>query len=74
MAGLLLNHLRRLRHSLAQDPALQEALRTALTTGRCPTEESFYRLRSAGLLVGATPEDARLRCRLYESYLARHLL
>jgi len=36
--------------------------------------ESFYRLRSAGLMAGDSERDVRLRCRLYGAYLEKHLL
>jgi hypothetical protein len=36
--------------------------------------ESFYRLRSAGIIQGASARAAEPRCRLYAAYLARHLL
>ena len=36
--------------------------------------ESFYRLRSAGLITGDIGSDARPRCQLYAAYLSRHLL
>ena len=38
-----------------------------------PTE-SFYRLRSAGLMAGDSERDVRLCCQLYAIYLERHLL
>jgi DNA-binding SARP family transcriptional activator len=62
-------HLRRLRHSLSQDPELLAALREALERGACPTDESFYRLRSAGVLLGDTAAAVRPRCQLYRLYL-----
>ena len=31
----------------------------------CPTPESFYRLRSAGVLAGELETDVRPRCQLY---------
>jgi hypothetical protein len=68
------NHLRRLLTSLMQAPALCEAVREILRGQPCPTAESFYRLRSAGVIAGDTARDARLRCPLYPAYLARHLL
>lgn len=68
------DHLRRILVALTRDAALCDIVRDLLRATRRPDEDSFYRLRSAGLLAGATPDDARLRCRLYESYLARHLL
>jgi DNA-binding winged helix-turn-helix (wHTH) protein len=68
------NHLRRLLTSLMQAPALCEAVREILRGQPCPTADSFYRLRSAGIIAGYTARDARLRCPLYPAYLARHLL
>jgi hypothetical protein len=62
-------HLRRLRHSLAQDPGLDGALQGALERGACPTDESFYRLRSAGVLLGDSAAAACIRCELYRLYL-----
>lgn len=68
------DHLRRLSHSLQQDAALCAVVRSVVEGQPCPTEESFYRLRSAGVLVGDSARNARLRCRLYETYLKRHFL
>jgi DNA-binding SARP family transcriptional activator len=68
------DHLQRLRILLARDPDLCEAVRELLQGRPCPTPESFYRLRSAGLIVGDSAHDARLRCQLYTQYLARYLL
>ena len=62
-------HLRRLRLSLSQDPDLSAALHRTLETGACPTEESFYRLRSAGVLLGESPAAVQPRCRLYRLFL-----
>ena len=41
----------------------------ALARGACPTDESFYRLRSAGVLLGDTAAAVRPRCELYRRYL-----
>jgi hypothetical protein len=41
--------------------------------GACPTVESFYRLRSAGLIAGDSAQEARPRCRLYAAYLKERL-
>jgi hypothetical protein len=38
-----------------------------------PDQMAFYNLRSGGLISGHTPEDARFRCSIYETYLKRHL-
>jgi hypothetical protein len=45
-----------------------------LNGASCPSEEIFYRLRSAGLLSGHTAEDAAWRCRVYPAFLTRHLV
>jgi hypothetical protein len=49
-------------------------MRAVLGAQPCPDSETFDRLRSAGLLIGHTPEEARPRCRLYAIYLRRHLV
>jgi hypothetical protein len=66
-------HLRRIVVLLARDPALAGALQAVLAGGPCPTLEDFYRLRSAGVLLGDAPADARPRCRLYAAYLGQRL-
>jgi hypothetical protein len=68
------DHLRRILVLLARDAELSQAMRSVLNAQPCPTSASFDRLRSAGLLIGHTPEEARPRCRLYAIYLRRHLL
>ena len=68
------DHLRRLLVSLSQDAALSEVVRGVLQSQPCPTPESFYRLRSAGLMIGDSARDVRPRCQLYATYLERHLL
>lgn len=72
--GLFGDHLRRLLASLSKDPDLREVMRGVLRGHPCPDVESFYRLWSAGALVGDSAANARPRCRLYATYLARHLL
>ncbi len=67
------DHLRRMLVLLVKDPALCEVMRGVLNSQPCPTPESFERLRSAGLVIGHSPDDARPRCRLYAIYLRRHL-
>jgi DNA-binding SARP family transcriptional activator len=71
--GIFGDHLRRMLVLLARDPDLCEAVRGVLRGGPCTTAESFYRLRSAGVLAGDSAADARPRCQLYAAYLARHL-
>jgi len=66
-------HLRRLLYSVSRDPAVTDAVRGLLTARAAPAKDLFYRLRSAGVIVGADPARARFRCQLYEHYLRRHL-
>jgi hypothetical protein len=66
-------HLRRLLYAVGRDPEVTEALRGLLVKQAPPGMEVFYRLRSAGVIVGAGPAEARIRCELYERYLRRHL-
>lgn len=72
--GLFGDHLRRILVLLAKDPELSEVVRGILCGRKCPTAASFYRLRSAGVMAGETPADVRPRCRIYATYLQRHLL
>jgi len=67
------DHLRRILVLLARNSALSDAVRDVLQGRPCPTQESFYRLRSAGVLSGESNRDATLRCQLYAKYLQRHL-
>ena len=67
------DHLRRMSASLAQDQTLRQAMIAVIGGGPCPTAESFYRLRSAGLIAGDSANDARPRCQLYAAYLKEHL-
>jgi hypothetical protein len=72
--GAFGDHLRRLFVSLTQDDALCEVMRDVLQGRPCPISDSFYRLRSAGVLVGDSPRHIRPRCQLYATYLEKHLL
>jgi hypothetical protein len=72
--GIFGDHLRRILVLLAKDPALTDVVRGALRGQPCPTPESFYRLRSAGVMAGNSQSDVRPRCQLYAKYLSRHLL
>ena len=49
----------------AQDEDLTNALREVLRDQPCPDHNSFFRLRSAGVLSGETAREARPRCQLY---------
>jgi len=72
--GLFGDHLRRILVSLVKDRTLLEVMRGVLQGHRQPDSESFYRLRSAGVMAGDSAADARLRCQVYANYLKRHLL
>ncbi|MGH9752452.1 MAG: AAA-like domain-containing protein [Blastocatellia bacterium] len=67
------DHLRRMAAALAQDQTMRQAMIAVIDGGACPTVESFYRLRSAGLIAGDSAEEARPRSRLYAAYLKKRL-
>jgi hypothetical protein len=71
--GIFGQHLRRMVGHLRGVPDLCEAVQRVLQGGACPSLQSFYRLRSAGVILGETLQDVQLRCRLYALYFARHL-
>lgn len=70
--GIFGDHLRRLALLLGQHAGLAEAMRSVLAGQPLADREAFFRLRSAGVLTGETPADARPRCPLYERTLRRH--
>lgn len=72
--GLFDDHLRRLFIVLGRAPELVEAIRQLLTSSSFPSPEAFYRLRTAGILAGASSQEARFRCHLYASAFARRFL
>ncbi len=65
------DHLEYLRRFLATDSELLADMRAVLE-GRSCSDAGFFRLRSAGVVVGSSPEAARPRCGLYTRYFARH--
>jgi AAA-like domain/TIR domain len=67
------DHLRRLLMNLARKPALIAPVQSLLKQGASLTMEDLYSLRRAGIAVGASPQSAKLRCLLYETYLSQHL-
>lgn len=71
--GPFADHLRRILAAFAQDQELRQAMVAVIDGKGCPTMESFYRLRSAGLIAGDSANDARPRCKLYASYLKDRL-
>ena len=68
------DHLRRILVLLIRDAELTRVMKGVLENKPCPNPESFDRLRSAGLVTGHIPEEARPRCRLYAAFLRRHLM
>ncbi len=72
--GLYGSHLNQLYRSVVQDPDLTDLLRTVLQGKILPTEVSYYRLFSAGILAATPDHQTRMRCRVYETYLANRLL
>lgn len=72
-SGIYGDHLRRLFGTLARSPELTEAVRALLFSQTLPTQEQFFRLRTAGILSGASFRQARFRCRLYSEHLAQRL-
>ncbi len=71
--GPLGDHLRRMLVLLVKDASLCDAVRALLRGASCPDFDSFYRLRSSGVILGNDRDHARLRCRAYASYLRSHL-
>jgi hypothetical protein len=67
------DHLRRMVILLARDPEMQSELQAFLHDGRRLSDPSFHRLRSAGVLAGANPDEAVPRCALYGRYLRQNL-
>lgn len=67
------DHLRRIMASAIQDPVLKDVLRGVLCGRPCPNSDSFYRLRSAGLISGDSADLVKPRCSLYATYLERFL-
>lgn len=71
---ILGEHLRRMVLLLSRDAELSNAVREVLQSRPCPSQDSFYRLRSAGVLLGESPRAVWPRCELYARYLGQHLL
>lgn len=71
--GIFGEHLRRMWVSLTRDAELCQAVRDFLEGKAGLTITSFYRLRSSGLLIGDSAQQAQLRCQLYARFLKKHL-
>ncbi len=70
------DHLRRILVTLAKNPVLTVAVRQVLGAAGGKgsiSMDDFVRLRSAGVMTGASSNEVTLRCELYRKFLARHL-
>ena len=65
--------LRRMAAIIRTEPSLEVAVRLLLADQPCPTLDVFYRLKSAGVIVGPSLPSASFRNQLYQRYLATHL-
>ncbi len=72
--GLYGGHLRHMFQSVVQDPEMTELLRAVLRGKDLTTNTGFYRLFSSGVLATNLDQPPRLRCKVYESFLAHRLL
>lgn len=72
--GPFYDHLVHYRHILESDPDLQQGMRDVITNGSCSGYEIFERLRSIGLIMGQSNQQARPRCMLYREYFRRVFL
>jgi len=68
------DHLRRIVMSLNREEPLLQAMQGVLHGKACPDYDTFYRLRSAGILRGDSKDNVSLRCEIYGNYLKKHLL
>ncbi len=66
-------HLRRVATLLIRQPDHMAIVRGLIAGRPCASRESFYRLRSAGIVAGESLDAAHLRCPLYAGYLQNHL-
>ena len=69
--GLFGDVLQRMLDPIRRDGELCEAVRSALGGGPC-APDSFYRLRSAGVLAGESARPSA-RCQLFGDFLKRRL-
>jgi DNA-binding SARP family transcriptional activator len=73
LEGVFSGHLAAIYDSLIHDRELTEMLRDLLHSRKRLVERGYLRLHAAGLIVGESPEEARLRCDLYRRFLERNL-
>lgn len=64
----LTDHLKRLLLIFSENQQLRETVKSFIKTNFIESYDDFFRLRSAGILVGSQ-ERPRFRCRLYKEYL-----
>jgi len=61
-------HLRHAAALVTADDSLSKAMATILGGGGCPDLDSYFQLRSAGLVTGDSPRQAGFRCELYARF------
>jgi serine/threonine protein kinase len=66
-------HLRHTAGLVTSEVSLLNAVASLLDGKGCPGAESYFQLRSAGLVAGDSPRQARFRCELYARFF-RELL
>ena len=67
------DHLRRYLWHFNAQPEVSLAMKAVIQNQACPTDQLFYQLRSAGLVLGNNRNHVKPRCGLYARYFARHL-
>jgi len=72
--GPFSEHLRHLLLSLERRPELLESVRGTLSGIGAVSTDHFYRLRAFGIVEGDSARNAVPRCKLYRTFLSRHLL
>ncbi len=65
------DHLRRIGSLLARDGSLLACVQRIAEGATATDRDSFYRLRSAGIVTGESATSVSLRCGLYAGYIAQ---
>ena len=71
--GIFGDHLRRLLVLLSSRISAKNYIVKLLSGEREIDAELFFKLRAAGILSGESASESRMRCKIYEKYLNRHL-
>jgi hypothetical protein len=75
--GPLSDHLHHLLFTISKDPGLVVMVRKLLDpkqpSGKTSDLESFFFLRSLGVVSGESAREMKLRCQIYANYLAANL-